>query len=85
MILDAIMGLLVALLTGVVGLLPAWSPPSSITSLGDSIGSAVGSVNGVFPVGTLGACLAIMVGSRLFVFAWGFIVWVYRLIPFKLT
>lgn len=85
MIVDAIIGVLLSLFTGVIGLLPSWQVPSSITDLGGTLGGALSGLNGVFPVGTLGLCLAMMVGCRLFVFAWGLIVWVYRLVPFKLT
>lgn len=85
MIVDVLIGLMVSMFTGVIGLLPAWAPPDSITNFGESVGSAVAGVNGVFPVVTLGICIAMMIGVRLFVLAWGLLIWVYKLVPFKFT
>lgn len=85
MIIDAIVSVVVGIFTGVLGLLPSYELPDSITNLGSSVGEAVGTLNGVFPVGTLGVCIGLMIAARLFLFAFGLAVWVYEHIPFKAT
>jgi hypothetical protein len=85
MILDAIAGLLLGVLNGVLGLFPAYSLPSSMTDFSASVGSWVGSANGFFPVVTLGVCIGVILAARAFVLAVRLVVFVYDLIPLKFT
>lgn len=85
MLVDFLIGLVVGIFTGILGLMPAYQLPASITDLGGTIGSSVAAINGVFPVVTLGACLVLMIGARLFIAAWSAIAWAYDKIPFKFS
>lgn len=79
-----IVTLLLTVLTSALGLLPTYDPPD-FGDLGTSLGSALAAANALFPITTLGACLAVIVGFRLFLLVWDAIVWLYRLIPLKAT
>lgn len=81
MIVKATLGLV----RGLLGLFPAYALPSSMDNLGSSIGNSVSGANSVFPVVTLGVCLGVVVGLRLFLALVDLAVWVYGLIPFKAT
>jgi len=85
MIVDLLIGLLVAMLNGLMGLFPAYTLPSSVTTFGASIGSAVGTANGLFPVVSLGICLGVMIVARVFIAVWASVAWAYAKIPFKMT
>jgi hypothetical protein len=85
MVTDAVVSVLMGFLTGVLSLLPSWELPASFAAFGPELGAKIDAFNGVLPVVTLGQCLAAMVGFRLFVLAWGLVVWLYDKIPFKAT
>lgn len=85
MILDLIVKAAVSLFKALLALFPAYSLPDQVKGLGDTIGSAVAGLNGVVPVVTIGACLAVVLAARVFLFLVGLLVWVYNLIPFKAT
>jgi len=85
MILDALIGLVVGLFTGILGLIPAYSPDARLSSFGTSLGSSVAGLDGVFPVVALGACIGIVLAVRLFIAAWDLLVFLYHAIPFKAT
>lgn len=79
-----IVTLMLTVLTGALGLLPTYDPPD-FGSLGTALGSGLASANALFPVTTLGVCLAVVLGFRLFLLVWDAIIWLYRLIPLKAT
>lgn len=85
MILDAIISVLLTIVGGFIGLFPAYTLPSTVTNMGDALGGALATANGIFPVVVLGGCLAAIVGLMLFMHAVDVIAWVYRLIPLKFT
>lgn len=86
MILDAIIGFFLAAFRAVVGLLPTWSPDTSaFSTMSTSIGSAASSANGYFPVSVLGWCLVLILGVKVALLAWRVVLFVYELIPFKMT
>jgi len=85
MIIDWIMQILLTIVGGLIGLFPAYSLPGSMTGFGSTLGSTFATLNGVFPVQTLGVCLAAVMGLWLFLTAWDAIIFVYRLIPGKFT
>lgn len=85
MILDGIAGLLLGIIKGVLALFPAWVMPASLSSYGDDLGHALAGIDGAFPVATLGICLGLMVGARIFIAAVQMIILVYTLIPFKFS
>lgn len=82
---DIIVRTVMDILSGVMGMFPAYSLPGTVTQLGSSVGSAVAAANGVFPVVTLGVCIAVAISARLFIAAWAGIAWVYNKIPAKFT
>lgn len=82
MIFDRIMQALLGFVEGILALVPSYELPSSVLELGDSIGQAVASVNGVFPVVTLGACIGVLLVALLFKAGWQLIAYVYEKIPF---
>lgn len=85
MILDAILTILFALVEGFLGLFPAYDLPSSVPQSFSVIGQTAGQLNGIFPVGSLGACIAVAVGFRLVIALVQLLLWVWELIPFKAT
>lgn len=85
MILNWCVKAVVAILTGVLDLIPSWSLPPSLTSSAADIGTALGNVNGVFPIADIAIALGIVVAGRTFLFAWSLIVFVYDRLPFKAT
>lgn len=85
MILDAIMAILTAVLTGILALLPSYTLPAEFTQVGATLGNALSSAGIYFPVGTLGVCIAAVVGVRVFVSVVAVIGWVYDKIPAKFT
>lgn len=82
MIIDKLVQFLTAFLNGVMNLLPTWELPALLSS-GNSLGSVMGGINAVFPITTLAACVGILVALQLWIFAYGAVIYVYRLIPFK--
>lgn len=85
MIIDALVRIVFGILTGFLGLFPAYALPGSMTSLGQRLGNAVSTANGIFPVQTLGICIGVMLGAHLFILLWALVVWVYTKIPAKFT
>lgn len=85
MIIDAIVQVLTGLVTGVLGLMPAYQLPDQINDLGETLGGAVAGINGVFPVVTLGKALAAVIAVQLLLAVCSLVLWVYKLIPFKAT
>lgn len=85
MIFDAIIGLLFSLLSGLVALFPAWSLPAGLTDFGAGLGARLAGVNEVIPVATIGVVLSAIVSAWVFTGAVQLVVFVYRLIPGKLT
>lgn len=83
MILDLIVKVLLSVFSGFISLFPAWQLPDSMTGFASSLGASVSTINGIFPVVTLGVCLAALVSTWLFVGAFQAVVFVYRLVPFK--
>lgn len=84
MILDLLFALALLIVGGILAIIPAFSMPE----LGDSgaaMGSAVAAANGLFPVVTLGLCIGAVLLTWVFTSIWAYAVYVYRLIPFKLT
>lgn len=82
---DLIFAAMFGLLGGVLSLIPEYELPSSVLSAFEGFGSALGGMNGVVPVGTLGAALVAVVGFRLFLLVWDLVVFVYGKIPLKFT
>lgn len=85
MIVDLIVTTLLAVLEGFISLFPAWELPASLTTFGTSIGASLGTINGIFPVVTLGVCLAAILLCWLFIIGFQALVFIYRLVPFKAT
>ena len=85
MILDLLVKAVVTIFTGLLGLVPAYSPDSTFSTAGASLGATVSAANGVFPVVTLGACIGALVLARLFLVGWELVVFIYDRIPGKFT
>lgn len=83
MVLDFIIGVVVGLLNGVLALIPDFTIGSR--GIGSSIGSAAAGANSVFPVVTLGLCIAAVIGLRLFLAVVAFLAWVWDKIPLKMS
>lgn len=84
MIIDKLVQFLFAFLNGVMNLLPAFTLPDFGNS-GAVLGSALNGVNAVFPIVTLGIALGALMVIRLYIFAYGVVIYVYKLLPFKAT
>lgn len=85
MIVQLVLDIVLGALTGILGLVPTFTVPASVTNFGTSMGSAVAGANGVFPVVTLGVVIGALLALRLAMFVWHGIVFVYKLIPLKGT
>jgi hypothetical protein len=84
-ILDALAVIAFSLVRAILQLVPAYTLPTQVTSSAGSFGGAAGSVNAIFPVGTLALCLGAVIACRLFLFVWDLVISVYKLFPFKAT
>lgn len=85
MIFDALLSLLVGLLTFVLGLLPAFSAPdlSSVSDGLNKLGLAVHALDGWVDMSVLVVCLnAILAGLGAWVVVKG-VMWLYEHVPFK--
>lgn len=85
MVTQLLFTLFLGLLSGLISLFPAWSLPGSMSGWGAQVGGALSSVAGIFPVVTLGLCLAAVLASWLFIIGFQALVFVYKLIPLKAT
>lgn len=80
MIFDAVLSFLVNVLEGVLSLIPTFEV--DLDGFGSSIGGGVAAANSLFPVVTLGLCIAAAVGLRLFLVFVAFLGWVWDKVPF---
>lgn len=85
MIVDAVIKIVVTLLTGCLGLVPSFTLDSAALDLGKNLGGSLSTVNGVIPVTDIGEVLVLIVGVRGLMFVWSLIVFVYDRFPFKAT
>lgn len=85
MILDAIIGLIVGVLEGLLGLLPAFDISSTFASAGATLGNAAGQLNAILPVSTMGVCIAALLALQLALFVWDVVVFIYDRFPGKFT
>lgn len=81
MILDAILGGLIKIATGILGLLPNLG--FNADGFGAGLGGTLAAANSVFPVVTLGTCIGAVLACRLFMATFGFFAWLYEKIPFN--
>lgn len=72
-------------LTGLLGLFPSWSLPANMGGSLYSLGQSAGNLSGYFPVTTLALVVALLLSYRLFSLGFRAVVFVYQLIPFKMT
>jgi hypothetical protein len=84
-IIDSIVGILTAMLTGVLGLAPTWGTGfgANITAGAGDLGAALAFANAYFPVVTLGACLGVVIGAKFALMGWSLCKFIYAQIPFK--
>lgn len=82
MITSILLGVFFGVFTGLMGLFPAYTLPSTVASAGAGIGSAIAAADAVFPVSTLGLALLVVLGARLILTAVAFLLWVWQQIPF---
>jgi hypothetical protein len=71
------------LMGGLLGLFPSYTLPDSVTNLGSTVGDAVATANGIFPVVTLGICIGIVAAVWLLLAAFDALMFVWRALPFK--
>lgn len=79
--LSAVFGLAEAFL----GFLPDWSPPDSIPTTSVSLGIQAHNLDAYTPVGLVFICLAAILGYKVVLTVWRFVVFVYDRFPFKAT
>lgn len=80
MIIDMLVTVAVALVTGLLGLIPEWNPMQSGFGLG--LGSAVAGANSLFPAVALGQCILAVLGARMFIFTVQLVAWIWAQVPF---
>lgn len=82
MITDALVQALLGIVTYLLGLLPYWEAPvADWAQMGAYVGNSARLFGGYFPLGTLAACLGVLVAARFALFAWTVVVWVWGQIP----
>lgn len=80
MIVDLLVGAVLLFFNVMLALLPDFEmewPDFGFISL------MAGPVNDYAPVGELFVCIGVMMAFRAFIMIWGFMVFVYRILPFK--
>lgn len=86
MIVEALWGMVTGLVAGLFSLIPSWNVDTSAvsTALG-AIGSMGSLGDGYFPVTLMCICLGIVLGTKIVLDVWNLVVFLYELIPFKMT
>lgn len=85
MISDAVIGLVVGLLRGLLALIPGWEPPPDAGDFGVQAGGVVGMLSGYFPITALVVAIGLIYGFRIVMTVWTALVFVYDRLPFKAT
>lgn len=86
MITDFLVSFVLGLLTGLLSLIPDWSPDLSGLHVAFSeVAAAVQMLNGYFPVDVLGVCVGLLFTVKLAIAAWHGLIFVYDKFPFKAT
>ncbi len=86
MVVVGLLSVLVAALNAVLGLVPAWTPPTVTPT--SAFGAALDYVawgNRFFPVRHVFLAVGVILSFRLLVSLWIGVVYLYRLIPLKFT
>lgn len=85
MILDAIIGGAMSLVTAVLGLFPAYDFDHNglAANVFHTVGGVAAFGNSYFPLTTIGFCMGLIVTTHLFVWAVKLILTAYDMIPFK--
>lgn len=82
MIVTFLIQLVSGLVSGLLGLVPAWNIDTSVmSSFTADIGGLIGRVNGYVPSVLLMACLGLLLVVKLALLAWRVCVFVYSMIP----
>jgi hypothetical protein len=85
-IVDLLLGALVAMMRGILDLVPVWElDAAALATSGQTVGSFAGMLSGYFPVATLAFSLLTILGFKVFMSGWRLIVFVYDKLPFKMT
>lgn len=85
MLVDAIVIAVTTLMTGFLGLMPAFEFNSQMLSAGAGLGSAINGLNGIIPVHAIGICIGIVLACRLALVGWDLLVFIYDRFPGKFT
>lgn len=85
MILDALVIAVTTLMTGFLGLFPAFEFDSEMLSAGSGLGGAISGLNGIVPIVAIGQCILIVLACRLALAGWDLIVFIYDRFPGKFT
>jgi hypothetical protein len=76
MIVDLIVHGITAVLSGLFGLLPSWNLAASFSDAGANLGGSLSNLDGVFPVDTLGICIAALLVLKGVLMVWDVVVWI---------
>ena len=83
MIVNAFIELISAIVSGVLSLVPDWTVDvTALAAVGGSIGSTASTLNGYFPVATVGVVLVLLLALQVGLLLWRVVIFVYNLIPF---
>lgn len=85
MILDALIGLVVAILEGILAMLPSFTLGVDLTAFGELAGQGAGIIGAAFPVAALGICILALVAVRVGSTLWNLVVFIYDRLPWKAT
>lgn len=76
---DALITFVCTAARAVLGLIPTWTVPATpFGTTSYALGSMAALGNGYFPVVTLAVCLALVLGLKVVLLGWRFIVFVYH-------
>lgn len=79
MITEALLTFMAEAVGAVLGLVPQWEPPTeALAASSSSLGASAARANGYFPVVTLGACLVLVLGFKVFLIVWRLVVFIYH-------
>lgn len=81
MVVEMILSLFFSIVSGLIYLVPSFSIPAGMSTAISSVFSLIATVGFFIPLGTLFACMVVMLAVYNIQIIWGLIHWVIRKIP----
>lgn len=85
MIIEFLVGVVLAVLGGFLSLIPSFELPEVPPAMFGELTRWLNAVNAIFPIDTLFTIMGLALALWMGVFAWNFVLWLWARLPFKST